>query len=47
MGADARALVDLNGVESMSDVIDLSIIDVAMVGTDIKITAKPISKQGV
>lgn len=47
MGADARALVDLNGIESMSDVIDLTIIDVAMVGTDIKITAKPISKQGV
>lgn len=47
MGADARALVDLNGIKNMSDVIDLSIIDVAMVGTDIKITAKPILKQGI
>lgn len=40
MGADARGLVNLLGLESMEQAIDLEITDVRMVGPDIRLTTK-------
>jgi diaminohydroxyphosphoribosylaminopyrimidine deaminase/5-amino-6-(5-phosphoribosylamino)uracil reductase len=41
MGHDAKGLFNLPGLEKMRDRIDLDILDVRSVGTDIRITAKP------
>lgn len=40
MGSDSRGLVDLEGLVAMSDVPELTITDVRMVGPDIRITAR-------
>ncbi|MGF1699250.1 bifunctional diaminohydroxyphosphoribosylaminopyrimidine deaminase/5-amino-6-(5-phosphoribosylamino)uracil reductase RibD [Photobacterium makurazakiensis] len=40
MGSDSRGLVDLKGLLAMSDVPELTITDVRMVGPDIRITAR-------
>ncbi|OLQ75931.1 riboflavin biosynthesis protein RibD [Photobacterium proteolyticum] len=40
MGSDSRGLVDLQGVTEMSQVPELAISDVRMVGPDIRITAR-------
>lgn len=39
MGTDGRGLTQLCGLSSMSDVIELDIQDVRMVGSDIRLTA--------
>jgi diaminohydroxyphosphoribosylaminopyrimidine deaminase/5-amino-6-(5-phosphoribosylamino)uracil reductase len=44
MGSDARGLFNLPGLERMRDRIDLDILDVRGVGSDIRITAKPIGQ---
>ena len=41
MGADARGLMQLPGIESMQDRVELDIADIRQVGKDIRITAKP------
>ncbi|PSW03958.1 bifunctional diaminohydroxyphosphoribosylaminopyrimidine deaminase/5-amino-6-(5-phosphoribosylamino)uracil reductase RibD [Photobacterium rosenbergii] len=40
MGSDSRGLMDLNGLVSMTQVPELSISDVRMVGDDIRITSR-------
>ena len=40
MGSDSRGLVDLNGLVSMAQVPELTITDLRMVGSDIRITAR-------
>ena len=40
MGSDSRGLMDLNGLVSMTQVPELSISDVRMVGGDIRITSR-------
>ncbi|WP_064605598.1 bifunctional diaminohydroxyphosphoribosylaminopyrimidine deaminase/5-amino-6-(5-phosphoribosylamino)uracil reductase RibD [Photobacterium sp. J15] len=40
MGSDSRGLVDLNGLTAMTQVPELDITDVRMVGPDIRITAR-------
>lgn len=40
MGSDSRGLMDLNGLMSMTQVPELSISDVRMVGGDIRITSR-------
>ena len=40
MGSDSRGLMDLNGLVSMAQVPELSILDVRMVGGDIRITSR-------
>ncbi|MGF1762982.1 bifunctional diaminohydroxyphosphoribosylaminopyrimidine deaminase/5-amino-6-(5-phosphoribosylamino)uracil reductase RibD [Aliivibrio kagoshimensis] len=42
MGADSRGLLNMIGLEKMSEVLELHISDVRMVGQDIRITATPI-----
>lgn len=42
MGADARGLMQLPGVESMQDRVGLDIVDVRQVGKDLRITARPL-----
>jgi len=42
MGAGARGLVDIPGLEYMQDRVDLNIMDVRMVGKDMRITATPV-----
>lgn len=39
MGADGRSIINLIGLETMSETIDLDIKDIRMVGKDIRITA--------
>ena len=39
MGTDGRGLTQLCGLSSMSDIIELDIKDVRMVGSDIRLTA--------
>ncbi|AAW85195.1 fused diaminohydroxyphosphoribosylaminopyrimidine deaminase and 5-amino-6-(5-phosphoribosylamino) uracil reductase [Aliivibrio fischeri ES114] len=39
MGADGRSIINLIGLETMSEAIDLDIKDIRMVGKDIRITA--------
>lgn len=41
MGHEGRALVNLPGLSSMSDRLELEFIDVRPVGTDLRITARP------
>jgi diaminohydroxyphosphoribosylaminopyrimidine deaminase/5-amino-6-(5-phosphoribosylamino)uracil reductase len=40
MGSDGRGLINLLGLKSMEQVIDLDISDIRMVGSDIRVTAK-------
>ncbi|WED21289.1 bifunctional diaminohydroxyphosphoribosylaminopyrimidine deaminase/5-amino-6-(5-phosphoribosylamino)uracil reductase RibD [Vibrio sp. JC009] len=40
MGADSRSLINLLGLEKMDQVVELDIVDVRMVGSDIRIVAK-------
>ena len=40
MGTDGRGLLNIMGLEEMSEVLELDISDVRMVGKDIRITAK-------
>lgn len=42
LGAGARGLVDIPGLEHMQDRVDLDIMDVRMVGKDMRITARPV-----
>jgi diaminohydroxyphosphoribosylaminopyrimidine deaminase/5-amino-6-(5-phosphoribosylamino)uracil reductase len=41
MGADAKGLMQLPGLDSMQDRVDLDIVDMRKVGKDLRITAKP------
>ncbi len=41
MGAGARGLLELPGLERMQDRLDLNIVDVRKIGKDIRITARP------
>jgi len=43
MGADARSLLNFNGIDAMSDNISLEITDLRAVGKDWRISAKPLS----
>jgi diaminohydroxyphosphoribosylaminopyrimidine deaminase / 5-amino-6-(5-phosphoribosylamino)uracil reductase len=45
MGANARGLFDLPGLDRMQDRIDLEISDLRQVGKDIRITARPLYAQ--
>ena len=45
MGSDGRGLLGALGLESMSDVIDLEIKDIRMVGKDIRIIATFLYKE--
>jgi diaminohydroxyphosphoribosylaminopyrimidine deaminase/5-amino-6-(5-phosphoribosylamino)uracil reductase len=42
MGAEAKGLMQLPGLESMQDRVDLDIVDMRQVGKDLRITAKPL-----
>ncbi len=42
MGAGARGLLDIPGLERMQDRVDLEIMDLRLVGQDLRITAKPL-----
>lgn len=42
MGSDSRGLLNMMGLEKMSEVLELNISDVRMIGQDIRITATPI-----
>jgi diaminohydroxyphosphoribosylaminopyrimidine deaminase / 5-amino-6-(5-phosphoribosylamino)uracil reductase len=42
LGASARGVVDIPGLEHMQDRVDLEIMDVRMVGKDMRITARPV-----
>ncbi|OEF23911.1 bifunctional diaminohydroxyphosphoribosylaminopyrimidine deaminase/5-amino-6-(5-phosphoribosylamino)uracil reductase RibD [Vibrio rumoiensis] len=44
MGTDGRGLTQIAGLTSMKDTIDLNITDLRMVGNDIRLTAKIVTK---
>ncbi len=44
MGAGARGLLELPGIEQMQDRVNLDILDVRQIGKDMRITAKPVGQ---
>lgn len=44
MGAEARGLMQLPGIGSMQDRVDLDIVDLRQVGKDLRITARPVGQ---
>jgi diaminohydroxyphosphoribosylaminopyrimidine deaminase / 5-amino-6-(5-phosphoribosylamino)uracil reductase len=44
MGSGARGMLDLPGMEQMDDRLNLEIMDLRKVGRDLRITAKPVSR---
>ncbi len=45
MGAGARGLLELPGMERMQDRVDLDIVDIRQFGKDMRITARPVREQ--
>ncbi len=45
MGAGARGLLEIPGLERMQDRVDLEIVDLRQVGRDLRITAKPVRSE--
>ncbi|PCJ26837.1 MAG: riboflavin biosynthesis protein RibD [SAR86 cluster bacterium] len=43
LGSDAKALLDISGLQSMSESINFDIVDIRKVGNDIRVTAKPLT----
>ena len=41
LGSDARALIDMTGLQSMSETIDFEIVDLIKIGSDIRLILKP------
>jgi diaminohydroxyphosphoribosylaminopyrimidine deaminase/5-amino-6-(5-phosphoribosylamino)uracil reductase len=44
MGHEGRALVNLPGLTSMADRLELEFVDVRPIGTDLRITARPVRR---
>jgi diaminohydroxyphosphoribosylaminopyrimidine deaminase/5-amino-6-(5-phosphoribosylamino)uracil reductase len=44
MGAEARGLMQLPGLEKMQDRVELDIVDIRQVGKDIRVTARPVGQ---
>ncbi len=44
MGVGARGLLDLPGLDSMEDRVDLDIVDIRQIGKDLRITARPVGQ---
>lgn len=42
LGSDARALLNISGLQSLSDSINLDVVDLRKVGKDIRVTARPV-----
>lgn len=42
LGSDARSLLNIAGIESMSDSLELQISDLRQIGRDIRVTLKPV-----
>ncbi len=45
MGAGARGLLEIPGLERMQDRVDLEIMDLRQVGKDLRITARPLERE--
>ncbi len=44
LGSDAKGLLDITGIESLSESLNFEVLDVETIGTDIKVRAVPLKK---